>query len=185
MAGMLLCSDQFSDNPRDQHGTSELFRDALRCTGAGACRDGTATGAGNNRLTWTSSTIPTTVVSTGGSAGRNGKLASLPRTQYTSSPAPAPVQSVQIRRLPVFSSSGVNGCTTSMRHPVMAGFFDGSPDGTDYATEIHGLIQVHFIDNADDGVIDGSILAAFGQLRAAAGEPRSPVRRYPSQRYPR
>jgi hypothetical protein len=49
-------------------------------------------------------------------------MASLPRTQYTSSPAPAPVQSVQINRFPVFRNSGVSGWTTSMRHPVMLVF---------------------------------------------------------------
>src|SRR4029078_6343525 len=46
------------------------------------------------------STMPTMPASTGGSAGRNGKLASLPRTKNTYSPTPAPTASTATRGRP-------------------------------------------------------------------------------------
>src|ERR1035441_9516785 len=149
---------------------AQLFRADFRCTGAGGL-----TWTGSVRWTWTSSTMPTIVASTGGSAGGNGKLASLPRTQYTSSPAPAPVESVQISRFPVFCNSGVKGCTTSMRHPVIAGFLTVHQTLPTTRPNNMGSIQMHLVDNADDGVVDGSILAAFGHARAASSHRDHPL----------
>src|ERR1035438_620526 len=142
---------------------AQLFRADFRCTGAGGLA-----WTGGVRWTWTSSTIPTIVASTGGSAGRKGKLASLPRTQYTSSPAPAPVESVQISRFPVFRNSGVKGCTTSMRHPVIDWFLTVHQTLPTTRPKYMGLIQMHLVDNADDGVVDGGIVQAFGHARAAS-----------------
>src|ERR1017187_384019 len=119
--------------------------------------------------------IPTIVVSTGGPSGRKGKLASLPRTKYTSSPVPAPVQSVQISRFPVFCNSGVKGCTTTIRHPVIDGFLTVHQTLPTTRPKYMGLIQMHLVDNADDGVVNGSILAAFGHARAASGHRDHPL----------
>jgi len=55
MAGVLLRGDKFADHTGDQHGSP--------------------------RWHWIESTIPTMVASVGGSAGRNGRVASLLRTQ--------------------------------------------------------------------------------------------------------
>src|SRR6266536_2713435 len=76
--------------------------------------------------------------------------------------------SVQISCLPVFRSSGVRGWTISMRQPVMAGCF--TVDQTEPTTRPRymALIQMHFVDNADYGIVDGSILAALGHTGAAA-----------------
>src|SRR5205807_10632308 len=66
VAGVFLSGHEFSDNTGDQH---QAGLSGGRSEGGAAL------------FRWTESTIPTTVVSTGGSCGRNGKLASLPRTQ--------------------------------------------------------------------------------------------------------
>ena len=71
----LLCRDQLSDHARDQHYFFPLRFDGADGAGAGA------TGSASAFRRWIVSTMPTMVVSTGGSAGRNGKLASFPRTQ--------------------------------------------------------------------------------------------------------
>src|SRR5262249_13905782 len=130
-------------------------------TSAGASGVGSVRAA---RLTCTWSTMPTIVVSTGTSAGRNGKLDSLPRTQYMISPAPAPVESAHTMRLPVLTISGVKGCTSSRRWPSISLFF--TVDQTQpttfprYMASSQPLlfIQAHIVYDAHNRGIDRSIL---------------------------
>jgi len=81
MAGVLLSGHQLAHHAGNQHGlTFPRFGVAAarpeRESALGVAGLGAAAG-----FTCTESTIPTIVVSVGGSAGRKGKLASLPRTQ--------------------------------------------------------------------------------------------------------
>src|SRR4051794_5518439 len=76
--------------------------------------------------------------------------------------------SVQINCLPVFRNSGVSGWTISMRQPVISGFFTVHQSEPTTRPRYMALIQMHFVDNADDRIVDRSILAALGQTGATA-----------------
>ena len=73
VAGMLLGGNQFADDARDQHQPSPFRGASWEFDPTESVRAA--------RLTWTVSTMPTMVVSVGTSAGRKGKLDSLPRHQ--------------------------------------------------------------------------------------------------------
>jgi len=106
--------------------------------------------------------------------GRKGKLA-FPTADPVHQFARAGPRRIQAdQALSVLRNSGVNGCTTSMRHPVIAGVL------TVHQTEPitrrstwaspHWSIQVHLVDNADDGVVDGLSLQPSAMAGAAAGD---------------
>src|SRR6185295_11432042 len=68
------------------------------------------------------STIPTIVQSVGVSSRLNGKLASLPRHQNTSSPTPAPTASIATIGLPDGSSFQLRVCTINNFRPSSESF---------------------------------------------------------------
>src|SRR3989338_5190361 len=102
--------------------------------------------------------------STGGSAGENGKLASLPRTKNTSSPTPAPTQSTATTGRPAGWRSGVKGCTSRSVAPVR--FSSLRLTTTLPITRAkcigysHLLVHVDGVDNADDGRVDRAVFQA-------------------------
>src|ERR1019366_10629 len=65
-----------------------------------------------------------------------------------------------------------------MRHPVIDGFLTVHQTLPTTRPKYMGSpcsIQLHLVDNADDGVVDGSILAAFGHARAASSHGDYPL----------
>src|SRR5262249_1933587 len=124
------------------------------------------------------STIPTIPASTGGSAGWNGKLASLPLTKNTSSPTPAPTESTATSGRPAASRAGVSGCTSSSLIPVNCSSFRG-PATSAMTRAISMLRQasgkalpgkVDLVDDTHDGGIDRTILQARRHTRRAAAD---------------
>ena len=81
--------------------------------------------------------MPTMPASTGGSAGWNGKLASLPRTKNTSSPTPAPTESTATSGRPAGLASGVSGWTMSSVMPARFSSLRVDDDVADDACQLH------------------------------------------------
>src|SRR5262249_62222957 len=73
-------------------------------------------------------------------------------------------------RRPVGFSSGVRGWTSSIRRPSISRFFTVDQTRPMTRPKVMRSIHRHFVDNADDGGVDGSVFAALGHARGAAGD---------------
>src|SRR5712692_7017085 len=98
IARILLGGDNISENFRENHSVSQ--RSVVICFSYISANDSLLV------LTcFSESAIPTIVQSVGVSSRLNGKLASFPRHQKTSSPIPAPAASTATRGLPCGAKS--------------------------------------------------------------------------------
>src|SRR5258707_13313206 len=119
--------------------------------------------------------------STGGSAGWNGKLASLPRTKNTSSPMPAPIASTATSGRPAGWRSAASGCTSISLIPTRFSSFRVATtapmtrascisDGGMGGSPLLLLLQLYFIDDADDGGVDRAVFQARRHPRGASAD---------------
>src|SRR6267142_428925 len=117
--------------------------------------------------------MPTIPASTGGSAGWNGKLASLPRTKNTSSPTPAPTASTATNGRPAGSPSGVSGWTMSSVMPARLSslrVITTSPITRASCIRIHLFVHVDRVDDTDNRGVDRTVLQARRHPRGAAAD---------------
>src|SRR5688500_3331 len=117
--------------------------------------------------------MPTTPASAGTSVGKNGKLASLPRTKNTVSPTPAPTASTATSVRPTAVPSAAIGCSTSnvrlarfssLRVTTTLPMTLASCTGSVSCRDFDG------VDDADDGGVDRAILQSRGQPSRAAAD---------------
>src|SRR6185295_4007136 len=116
------------------------------------------------------STIPTIVQSVGVSSRLNGKLASLPRHQNTSSPTPAPTESTATIGLPDGSRFLSTVCTISSFRPLSESFFTvATTVPITRASCMLILDHVNRINHANNSRVDRNIFHPLGQARARSG----------------
>src|SRR5690242_10369518 len=115
------------------------------------------------------STIPTIVQSVGVSSRLKGKLASLPRHQNTSSPTPAPTESIATIGLPDDSRFLSSVCTTSNFRPVSESFLTVATTVPMTRASCIRSLNVDRINHAHDRRIHGHVLQALGESRTRAG----------------
>src|SRR5262245_21634202 len=99
--------------------------------------------------------MPTIVQSVGTSTGKNGKEASLPRHQKTTSPTPAPTESIAIIGLPYGLSAASSGSMTSSLRPVSKSFLT-------VATTVP-ITRANCIDNPFSGQPQAAIACTHAQ----------------------
>src|SRR5687767_9670702 len=117
--------------------------------------------------------MPTMPASVGTSVGKNGKLASLPRTKNTVSPTPAPTESTATSGRPTSFPSTPIGCTSSSVVPSNAGSLrvaTTSPITRASCMAVCLFRDVDGIDDADYAGIDRRVFHARRHARRAAAD---------------